>query len=310
MPVIVTNCTARKRDSQDALEMGAGFAGTTLADTVTRWQTAVAERAAMQPALSLYTGRSISEVRRVARHLQAPLFFISAGMGIVSADTAIPNYDLTPAKSSGGLASALATLGVSPAEWWCALSNPTLSQFISDQSDEMVLLALPATYIRMLALDLATLQPKDVDRLRIFTSPAGSLELPQHLRPVVMPYDQRLESINKFSGTQADFPQRALRHFSEVLNGTGLSAEKGRQLVVETLATLSARQLPERRRLDDSEVKALIRKRWSSCQGRTSLLLRALRAEELVASEQRRFAQMCREIRQEDSIATPVGAGI
>lgn len=307
MPVIVTNCTAKKRGAKAALVMDAGLVGSTLADTVTQWQAAVASCTALRTAMDLYTGRSITEVRRAAHHLNASMHFVSAGMGIVSADVKIPPYDLTPVQSSGGLALALAQHRATPAQWWQLLSGAGLSRLIRTRANEQVLIALPATYLKMLALDLAEIRSEDTTRVRIFTSPAGIAEIPEALRPTVMPYDERLESVTGFAGTRADFPQRALRHFVEELNGSGKNLQASRVLVTNSLASYTTRHTPQRKRLDDSQLKALIRQRWDSCQGQSTQLLRALRDEELVACEQSRFAQLWREVGRDVSSTTKIG---
>lgn len=307
MPVIVSNCTARKRGIKSALIMDANLVGPALADTVAQWQAAVASCTAVRTALDLYTGRSISEVRRAAHHLNASLHFVSAGMGVVQAEAKIPAYDLTPVQASGGLALALAQHQATSAQWWHLLSRVGLSRLIRTRVDEQVLVALPATYLKMLALDLAEIRPEDAVRVRIFTSPAGLIEIPVTLRHTVMPYDERLESVTGFAGTKADFPQRALRHFVEELNGAGKSLQASRVLVTNSLALYTTRHTPQRKRLDDNQLKALIRQRWDGCQGRSTQLLRALRDEELVACEQRRFAQLWREIGKEASSTTNSG---
>lgn len=290
-----------------ALTMDANLVGPTLAVTVAQWQAAVASCTDLQTAIDLYKGRSIVEVRRASHRVNAPLHFVSAGMGIVSADAKIPHYDLTPVQSSGGLALALAQHQATPAQWWCLLSSVGLSRLIRKHADEQVLIALPATYLKMLSLDLAEIRPEDAFRVRIFTSPTAVAGMPATLRPTVMPYDERLESIRGFAGTKADFPQRALRHFVEELNATEMSLQAGRESVTNSLALYERRHVPQRKRLNDRELKALIRERWGSCQGQSSKLLRALRDEELVACEQSRFAQLCREIRKEVSSSENIG---
>ncbi len=301
MPIIVTNCTARKRGGKHALALKPEMIGATLLDTIANWRSAASGRSADRAAADLYYGRSIAEARRSASSAKASLFFVSAGMGLISAERRTPAYDLTPAQMGGGLASALQMHGASADAWWSLLSDNGLSRLIRAQPEQLILVALPATYLRMLALDLAKVPPADVERLRIFTSPAGGDEVPETLRTAVMPYDERLESVDKFSGTRADFPQRALRHFVEELRGVGESMEISRSLVERALKLYSLRKVPERKRLDDAQIRALITTRWHSCQGRSSRLLRVLRDEELVACEQKRFAQLWREVHHEMS---------
>lgn len=299
MSLIVTNCTARKRGAQAALKLGAEFLGRDLSATVLNWKAAVSRFRPRAPAGQLYAGRAIVEVTRAAQSANASLYFVSAGMGLVSADEHIPAYDLTPADANGSLAGALRVHSSSAAEWWSALSNDGLSRLISGHADHLILVALPATYVRMVALDLARLGAADVHRIRIFTSAVGQREIPEVLRPSVMPYDERLESVPGFPGTRGDFAQRALCHFVENLAGLSCSVNEGRALVEEALRTHRVRTVPERRRLGDSEVRALIASRWWSCEGHSAKLLRALRDEEAVACEQSRFAQLWREVREQ-----------
>ncbi len=308
MPIIVTNCTARKRGGKHTLAFRPEMVGATLFDTIGNWRSAASERSAERPAADLYSGRSISEARRSAGSAQAALFFVSAGMGLIPAERRIPAYDLTPVQADGGLASALLRHGASAQAWWSLLWDNGLSHLIRDRSEQLILIALPATYLRMLALDLAEVLPAEVSRLRIFTSPAGGEEVPKALRTAVMPYDERLESVKSFAGTRADFPQRALRHFIEELQGVDESLEDSRSLVESSLKSYDLRETPERKRLDDAQIKTLIISRWDSCLGRSTRLLRVLRDEELVACEQKRFAQLWREVRNEISCASPAGA--
>jgi hypothetical protein len=298
MPHVITNCTARKRGAADALVMTPELVGTSLQDMAVRWSAAVNRQTAHREAVELYTGRSVSEARQAAIHVNASLFFVSAGLGLIAATQKVPPYDLTPVQATGGLAGAIQKHGASAAGWWSCLSGNAVSALVGAKASELFLLALPATYLRMLASDLAQVSAGDVERLRIFTSPAGAEEVPEALRKSVMPYDERLESIPTYAGTQADFPQRALRHFVQELGGTPKSLRTSRDRVSRALAGIEIRRIPERRRLDDAQIKVLIRQRWHGCKGKGALLLRALRDEELVACEQGRFSELWREVKQ------------
>jgi hypothetical protein len=300
MYVLVTNCTARKRGTAEAVTLTPDLFGPTLRATTANWQRVVKARGKICPAGDLYVGRSITEAQSAATTVgAAPLVFVSAGLGMVRSDDPIPAYDLTPADAGGGLARALAKFAASPVEWWGELSGHGLSRLIRERSSAIFLVALPATYLRMLRDDLSRCRLEDVSRLRLFTSVAGAASIPALLQPSVMPYDERLETVDTFDGTRGDFPQRAMRHFVEVLHGHRLSLEEGRRSVEHALATLGWREVPERKRLDDSQIKSLIADRWDDCSGQSSRLLRALRDEELVACEQGRFASLWREVRSE-----------
>lgn len=299
MSVLVTNCTARKRGTAEALTLSSDLFGTTLRATAANWKGVVKAKHQVWQASDLYVGRSITEARRAAEIVGAPLVFVSAGLGMVRSDDAIPLYDLTPSQAEGGLAKALAKFAASPAEWWGELSAYGLSRLIRERSEENFLIALPATYLRMLRDDLARCRQEDTSRMRLFTSLAGAAELPALLQTTVMPYDERLETVDAFDGTRGDFPQRAMRHFVEVLHGHRFPLDEGRRLVERSLAARGWREVPERKRLDDFQIKSLIADRWDDCNGQSSRLLRALRDEELVACEQGRFGNLWREVRSE-----------
>jgi hypothetical protein len=298
MTVIVTNCTARKRGSEAPLTLGPDLVGCSLVVTVSNWRSAIANCAGNRAAQDLYAGRSVAEARRASQSVNARLFFVSAGLGLIPADDPAPAYDLSPVQASGGLIDALSTHRSAPSDWWSCLTQNGLSRQIRESPNQLILIALPSTYLKMIGQDLAEVRAEDAVRLRIFTSPAGASELPVSLRSSAMPYDERLESIPAAGGTRADFPQRALRHFVETLRGDGASLDTGRALVEKALGHYDFRRTPDRTRLDDGQMKALILKRWDSCQGRSSHLLQAIRNEEMVACEQGRFRHLWREICQ------------
>jgi len=151
----------------------------------------------------------------------------------------------------------------------------------------------------MVAADLAQCAAQDLERVRLFTSPAGQAALPEVVAASAMPYDERLESLPTYAGTRADFPQRALRHFVEQLDGHHLSMPAARRAVDEVLSTCARRLVARRVRTDDEGIRILIRTHWAKCEGQSSRLLRSLRVEAQVACEQGRFAQLWREVRDE-----------
>jgi len=297
MPVLITNCTARKRGAAPALSMTSEMVGSSCASTVGNWRQALARHHPRRPAKEVYVGRSIVDALSAARSAEGRLFFVSAGLGIIAESELIPTYDLTPVAKKGGLSDALSQHKISASDWWVALSNNGLSQLIDQFREEQVLVALPATYLKMVAKDLEASADGVVSRLRIFTSKAGMDELPKRMRQCVMPYDDRLNSISGCAGTRSDFPQRAMRHFVQVLRATQQTLDDAHSAVEQSLAELRLRSIPTRKRLDDTAIKRLILLRWEDCHGRSAQLLRAIRDEEMVACEQGRFALLWREVR-------------
>jgi hypothetical protein len=238
-------------------------------------------------AAELYKGRSISDAAATAKVLGGSLYIVSAGVGLIRSEERVPNYDLSVVPGSS-LALTLEKRGVHSRIWWSAIAGRcTLSELA--QGTTTTLVALPSTYVQMVHDDLACVSNSARTRVRIFTSVAGQRETPPSLAACVMPYDDRLETVPGFEGTRADFPQRALRHFVEVLGGHKLSLKKGREAVLGSLAHRRIRIIPKRRRATDDELRRLMRSKWKECGGSSTRLLRYLRDDAKVSCEQGRF---------------------
>ena len=244
------------------------------------------------------------EAKSVARALAGELFVVSAGLGLVHEQELVPNYDFTASSDTGPLRSALEISGEPITNWWSMLTRQSggevsLRGLVSARPGQLVLLALPSSYLRMVVCDLNTIDVTASRDLRIFTSEAGKSETPANLRHCVLPYDERLESLEGFDGTRAEFPQRALRHFVDVLQGHKLSLEEAHANVVAALVGLNFRAVPARQRRTDAQIAHMIRQRWNACAGSSTRLHRYLRDEALVACEQSRFRTLWQQVRAE-----------
>jgi hypothetical protein len=274
--------------------------GGSLAATAERWRMALAREKSRAPVGALYMGRSFAEAKRAAATLDADLYVVSAGLGVVAAHDLVPAYNLTASGRSGGLIEILASHSKQPTDWWNALCDGHgLCELISKSVRANVFLALPSSYVQMVAEDLRQLPVEHWARVRLFTSLPGRNALPPLARESAMPYDDRLESVTGYAGTRADFPQRALRHFVECLAGHRLSADSGCQAVRVALSKFTPREIAPRARIDDDQLRQLIRTNWYICGGRSGRLLRFLRDVAKVACEQSRFAELWREVRVE-----------
>ena len=294
--VVISNCTGRKRAQADSLPIRPPIDAPTLLDLAMAWLTSLDGSSPLYAIRDLYVGRSVVESTSVAKGIGANLMFVSAGLGLVSADELKPTYNLTVSKGDGSISPTLTRLGATSADWWDAINssqgspNP-LRAVLDSSSTELVLLALPSGYLEMVFNDINGAGRQALGKLRIFTSAPGASSLPPQVQPYVMPYDKRLEAV--LPGTKGDFPQRAMRHFVEVLNGHLLEdAAQSRQLVLKTLAKLVAPELPARSKLTDDEIVALLKRHWRRHDGQSSRLLRYLRDDALVACEQGRFRDL------------------
>lgn len=276
-----------------------GLEGETSVDALSRaWLARVRTAGPTRQASSLYIGRSFAEARQAASRLGASLNVVSAGLGLVAGEAAVPRYDATISAKDAELLAYLTGLGATASQWWLAINNgPAIARLLTQANVGDVLIALPSTYVALVSGDLAQVRPRDVSKLRIFTSEIGMQALPGHLRDAWMPYDSRLESVQGWSGTQADFPQRALGHFVETFGPARLGQAAARQAVQQALGPLASPIRVTRIRLDDCTLKAWLRNNWDRCGGSTARLLTYLRQDAGHACEQGRFAQLCREVR-------------
>jgi len=252
----------------------------------------------------LYLGRAMSESRAVASGLAGSLHVVSAGLGLAARDSDAPTYDLTVVQGAGSIAPALAEGGYGPADWWRELNalkgTPLpLSRYINKATRTRFLVALPSAYICMLEHDLERLEDSALDRMYIFTSRRGAALLASRFWRCVMRYDERLEGHKRYAGTRSDFPQRAMRHFVEELDGQLLSVESANGAVERAMAQLKQPVVPQRVRKTDEEIVGLIRLEWAAYKGSSTRLHRYLRDTALVACEQSRFRGLWRQVKAE-----------
>ncbi|MFV8668454.1 hypothetical protein ACNRC9_05470, partial [Ralstonia pseudosolanacearum] len=223
----------------------------------------------------------------VAKFLSCPLYIASAGLGLVSEDENVPAYDATVAEVDSPLSALLARMKKGPADWWLALVTEwgpqrSIRGVLRQHKDALVLLALPSTYLSLVSKELDSLSNDEVSRLRIFTSTRGASVLSNSVRSSVLPYDERLEG-SEYRGTRTDFPQRALRHFVEVLSGHALSLQQAKVRVADTMQSLQKPAAPARDRRSDEEIRTLVRENWERFGGSSTRLLRYLRDDALVS---------------------------
>jgi hypothetical protein len=298
--IVITSCTNRKKKAGAALALEGTDHASSLCGLAQMWmqQLQTADTGELRAAVDLYAGRSITEAKRTAESLSAPLYIVSAGHGLLRWNDCIPPYNVTVSPTPDNtLHRCLLRLEKSPADWWQALvqtfgKQRSLAELATRSPNAIVLLAVPSAYLTLLAGELAELRDDEIERLRILTSTHGASSLPARLRSAVMPYDERLEGLTGHAGTRSDFPQRALSHFVGVLKGHKLPLEIARKQVLQEMNSLQKPALPERQRKTDEEIIALLRQNWARCNGSATALLRYLRDDALVACEQSRFRSL------------------
>ena len=299
---VITNCTNRKSAGGQLLSLTPRDRKKHPIGIAEAWAAKVRDANKPIQVADLYKGRSFSDARTVASSLKGELWVVSAGLGLVKADEAVPHYDLTISTGKGSVQNALQAAQATPSDWWMALTNALgtkepISTALAKQKGGLTLLAMPSTYLQMVATDLERLSDATLKSVRIFTSEAGASSLPMRLQSVCMPYDERLEGHDSYAGTRTDFPQRALRHFVEVVEGQNMDLDASKAAVAKSLKRLKKPTLPTRTRRTDEEILQLIASQWDRFNGHSGPLLRYLRDEAFVSCEQSRFASLWRQVK-------------
>ncbi|WP_181917003.1 hypothetical protein [Paraburkholderia sp. BL27I4N3] len=252
-------------------------------------------------AVETYGGRSFAEARRVASHLDARLHIVSAGLTVVDSTEAVPQYGLTVVDGANSIRPLLARLGKKSHDWWDAMllefgQERSVHALIERNPDATVLIALPSSYLSMIADDLSCLSTDDIDRVRVFSSARGRLNVCEQIQRITLPYDDRLEG-SDLPGTRNDFAQRALRHFIENLQGQNLTLLDAHAAVASAMSKLQLRKKVIRERKTDLEISILLRDNWVRFEGSSTRLLRFLRDDSFVACEQKRFRNLWLSVR-------------
>lgn len=297
-PIVVTACGKRKSLEPLALLRAATLDRGPAPAVAAQWTARLASADGHVPARTLYKGRAFREAEIAAAGLGSSLYVISAGLGLISADRRIPSYSLTVANGEDNVMERLAPpKDATAASWWEALHHVANGHSFDELlhgAQGLLLIAGGGSYLGMIAPELTALTTQKRGRLRIFTA-APSASLAEPLRPFVMPYDRRLERLpSARPGVLADFAQRALRHFAEHILPAASSAD-ARGHADRVRAALAGLEAPERHRgasATDAEIVALIRRNWSTVQGRSGELHRLLRGTFNIACEQKRFRRL------------------
>ena len=296
--VVVTSCSSRKaipkerRVAADALQEGQ------LKDVASQWIRMLAQHSTNVCCGQLYQGRGVQEIKKAASELESPVWFISAGLGLVNIDQTIPAYNLTVSKgNSDFVGDKIVTLPFNSYLWWREINrlrgNITLNSLISAHNDKLFLLALPSNYFDMIAPELMMLTDSELGRVRLFGPPKSKVD--ERFHSILMPYDNRLNGPDSpLRGTYSDFSQRALHHFVSILDSKLplRTPDSDTALVSASLTRMRLPSVIKRAKVTDDEIKRILQRNWSQCAGKPSRLLRLLRDVELTACEQKRFSRI------------------
>lgn len=294
--LVISSCSSTKRVPAAAALKASNYRIPRVEPFAELWVRHARAQAERHAARELYGGASVTAATRAAQTLSGRLYFVSAGMSLVSSTTRIPSYDLTVSTRSASLPPPMRDGSVSAAQWWSALndamgrSNPFARALRA--VDGLVIVALPRPYLRMVEPDLLDLKADAMKRLRIIT--VGEVQLSSKLLDQVVTYDARVEQLPGIpGGTGSSAVQRALLDFCRRLarSPTTLMLHKQRQWVTTALDELQFRPPPVRKVMDDAAITRWIVRRDPKRAQSASRLLRQFRDAGL-ACEQSRFARI------------------
>lgn len=286
---VVIPCASRKRWTTARGLTARELPRESQAAVSTEWLARLARAATQGDAKSLYMGRGFSLGASAAAHASAPLFVISAGLGIVAGTSAVPSYGLTIGTRTDDAIGPRIIGGFEPAAWWRTVTEgPFSTQWRSVlAADGLILVAMSQAYAGLVAEDLRSLNKADIRRLRIFGIGLNHV-LPAAFGPSIMPYDARLDSL--LPGTRTDFAQRALGHFVRTILPSSDPAKDAAAVALELIGQRAPERI-ERPRADDDVLIMAIRRHLRDTSG-IGKILRRLREQDQVACEQRRFTRL------------------
>ena len=297
--MILVACSRRKRAPVDATLCAADLFAGSLDAVAAEWRARLTASTRKYLPSALYGGRSFAEALSTSKHLGIRLAVISAGLGVVEPEALAPSYSLTTAGATDENVLSRCPPGTKPADWWRAtFQHGTISRLLHGSTGR-IYLALPQTYLDMIADELTQLDVLTLDRLRIFTAGERTLNS-SALRHYVMPYDGRLDGPDSLlPGTKSDFASRALKHFSGIVSTSEYQmVEDDRASVQQSLDGMRYPEIARRTKKSDAEVQSTLLNAWHALGGNKGRLLRHLRDDMQIACEQSRFSRLARELEE------------
>ncbi|WP_156943061.1 hypothetical protein [Pseudogulbenkiania sp. MAI-1] len=257
------------------------------------WVDAVSNAPAVAQARHLYAGQGAASARATEERCGVELQFVSAGLGVISADEVIPLYDLTVSKLGPGPCHSLGS-SATPSAWWSALCRArgcqnVLAQMIKCR-DDLAIVALPETYLAMIEDDLCSLTEEHMAKLRIIV--ARKAKVPGRLRQWAIPYDSRLNQLaGARSGSVSSLAARAAFHFISLIREvpTLLDIDAQRAEIQRLLDAVTPVVKPVRKFASDDQILSAILAMKSDERWGRSYTLGKLRNELGIACEERRF---------------------
>lgn len=290
--LIFTSCSSTKHVPVPVALRAGSVRSHTLGAFAQEWVSRVDAAEHRYSAAEVYGGVGVAAAQEASACLSAPLYFVSAGLSLVGPRDRIPGYDLT-ISSGGAVPPPLASSASPSSAWWMALndafdrSNPLATAV--RRCDDLVLIALPESYLQMIQPELLGLTERQRRKLRLITASRSTLS--PELETQAIRYDQRFQSNPRAPrGALASFTQRALWHFAGLLceNPRARAVAAQRQLVEAALCNTQLKTPQKRSSRSDLEITAWVQRTDPHHKRSRSALLTIYRGKGY-ACEQKRF---------------------
>src|SRR5258708_869389 len=120
-PLILTNCTGRKRCAPRRVLCARSLARGGDDEVAREWARRINQASKTCVAGQLYCGRAVTEAFRASKEIHGRVTFISAGLGVVTEHALIPPYSLTSSQRALDSIASRLTEPYDPWRWWQAL---------------------------------------------------------------------------------------------------------------------------------------------------------------------------------------------
>ena len=295
---LISNCTASKsRGNGEIITLGE-FQGST-EDKFRDWTKAVEKSKDTTPARDLYAGDYWRRIIDSESTLEGKcsLWVISAGIGLIHADTQIPNYSATfVEKNENSVAQDVS----GKIAWWQLLINwrrkksgiGTISDLARQNPDAVFLVVISATYLSVIMDDLLKLRQilSSADNLIIICS---GLRKNKNLGNSLLPLDARFQTL--VGGARSSLNSRIVLHIIKKFKNKKITAKSLRSYLLGVEKTLTSLVKYDRKKMSDNDLVDFIKKESTEKKPSASSLLKKLRNTGS-ACEQKRFVNIYKTI--------------
>lgn len=297
LSAICVGCTSRKHGPANSFLSQAALAPGDQESVADAWAARLRSDLSDHrvPAGTLYAGQGLTRARNLVATFGGRLFVMSAGLGLVHDETAVPSYDLTIAKIPGAVTEKVQG-AFSASAWWDAMMEGPYAASLASllEGRGRIVIALSQSYAAMVGPWLATLPAVARGRLRLLGARLDR-DLPASLVAQWIQYDSRLETA--VPGMQLHYATRAMEHFLSVCGRMPMTHVAADQARVEAaMAGVVCPRPAVRPRMDDRDLAPMVAQAMARC-GSMARALAYLRKVTGVACSDQRFRTLLREAR-------------